>query len=46
MFSDHGLPEKRWKASDDHQSFVGTGVSAMAGVTFGLTAWPPLFDGP
>jgi len=46
MFSDHGLAANRWKASEDHQSLVGTGVSAMACVTFGLTAWPPLLDGP
>ncbi len=46
MFSDHGLAANRWKASEDHQSLVGTGVSAMRGVTFGLTAWPPLLDGP
>ncbi len=46
MSREYGLSGYRWKAREDHQSLVGTGLPAAAEVTFGLTGAPALFSGP
>ncbi|CAI4174599.1 hypothetical protein CCOS2040_26310 [Streptomyces albidoflavus] len=46
MGVEYGLSSYRWKASEDHQSLVGTGLSLAASVTFGVTGAPVLVVGP
>ena len=46
MGVEYGLSPYRWKAREDHQSLVGTGLSCAAAVTLGVTGAPVLVVGP